>query len=29
MNKRDFLSTFFQTMNEEGVDYFVYDRVSI
>ena len=24
MNKRDFLSAFFQTMNEEGVDYFVY-----
>ena len=24
MNKKDFLSAFFQTMNEEGVDYFVY-----
>ena len=24
MNKKEFLSTFFQTMNEEGVDYFVY-----
>lgn len=24
MNKKEFLSTFFQTMNDEGVDYFVY-----
>ena len=24
MNKKEFLSAFFQTMNEEGVDYFVY-----